>query len=532
MRHHRGRILGIFLIVVSTFPIAAKLQEDRVDLDAIAKIKDEGLQRSEVMEITSYLTDVHGPRLTGSPNIRAAAQWVTKKMTEWGLANVKLETWGPFGRGWTNQRFYAAMVTPYPYTLIGYTKPWTPGTNGAVKGEAVLAVVNTQADIEKYRGQLRGKFVLAVAPRALAALFQPAATRLTDKELQDMANPPQRGGGQRGQDGQRGQLGGQPAQPPLTPAQRNRFFLDEGVLALLEHGNASGGNAVVQSGGEYSPNAQPVPVQIVLSAEHYGIIARNLEKNVPVTLELNVDNKFLDGDLNSFNIVGEIPGGDKADEVVMVGAHFDSWAAGTGATDNAAGSAVMMEAMRILKATGLPVSRTVRIGLWTGEEQGLLGSRAYVRDHFADRQTMQLKPEHAKFSVYFNLDNGTGQIRGIYMQGNEAARPVFDAWMQPFREFGMTTLAMRNTGGTDHTNFDQVGLPGFQFIQDPIEYDTRTHHTSMDVYERIQPKDMIQNAVIVASFVYQAANRGELFPRKPLPPPQPAGQRGGRGQNP
>jgi Zn-dependent M28 family amino/carboxypeptidase len=287
---------------------------------------------------------------------------------------------------------------------------------------------------------------------------------------------------------------------------------------------AAGGTVFVQSGGNRGVNDPPVPAQVALAAEHYGILIRNVEKGLPVTLEMNIENKFHDDDLNSFNVIGEIPGTDKADEVVMVGAHFDSWHTGTGATDNAAGSAVMMEVMRILKATALPLRRTVRIALWTGEEQGLFGSQAYVRDHFANRTTMALKPDHAKMSVYFNVDNGTGQIRGVYTEGNESARPVFEAWMQPFRDFGMTTLSPRGTGGTDHTNFDAVGLPGFQFIQDSIEYDTRTHHSNMDVYERLQSKDLMQNAVIVASFVYNAATREELFPRKPLP--QPAGQRG------
>jgi Zn-dependent M28 family amino/carboxypeptidase len=284
----------------------------------------------------------------------------------------------------------------------------------------------------------------------------------------------------------------------------------------------------VQSGGPRNANDQQVPPFVSLAAEHYGILMRNVEKNVPVALEMNIENKFYDDDLNAFNVVGEIRGTDKADEVVMVGAHFDSWHTGTGATDNAAGSAIMMEVMRILNATGLPVRRTVRIALWTGEEQGLFGSAAYVRDHFAARDTMTLKPDHGKMSVYFNVDNGTGQIRGVYMEGNDAARPVFEAWMQPLKDFGVTTLTARGTTGTDHTNFDAVGLPGFQFIQDRIEYDTRTHHSNMDVYERLQSKDMMQNAVIVASFVYNAATRDELFPRKQLPAP-PA-QRGGRGQ--
>jgi Zn-dependent M28 family amino/carboxypeptidase len=263
--------------------------------------------------------------------------------------------------------------------------------------------------------------------------------------------------------------------------------------------------------------------------EHYGRVARMLEKGVPVTIQADIQNRFYDDDLNTFNVVAEIPGTDKATELVMLGGHFDSWHGGTGATDNAAGSAVMMEAVRILKATGLPLRRTVRIALWTGEEQGLLGSRAYVTEHFADRQTMRLKPEHARFSGYFNVDNGTGRIRGVYLQGNEAVAPIFRQWMEPFANLGMTTLSVRNTGGTDHLAFDAVGLPGFQFIQDPVEYGTRTHHSNMDVYERIQPFDMMQNAVIVATFVYQTANRDEKLPRKPLPkpvaPPRATGSR-------
>jgi Zn-dependent M28 family amino/carboxypeptidase len=262
-----------------------------------------------------------------------------------------------------------------------------------------------------------------------------------------------------------------------------------------------------------------------MAVEQYGRIARTLEKNVPVTLQMDIQSTFLDTTLTSFNIVGEIAGTDKADEVVMLGAHFDSWHAGTGATDNAAGAAVMLEAMRILKQSGLKPRRTVRLALWTGEEQGLLGSRAYVKEHFADRATMQLKPEHAKLDAYFNLDNGTGVIRGVYLQGNEGVAPIFEAWMEPFHNVGMATLAIRNTGGTDHLSFDEVGLPGFQFIQDPIEYDTRTHHSNMDVFERVQANDMMRNAVIVAAFVYDAANRDDKLPRKPLPrAPQNAGR--------
>jgi len=555
---------GISVLVMSvlfTLPVTGQLQQEKIDMSAMSKIRDEGLQRSKVMETASYLTDVFGPRLTNSPSIKAAAQWTIKKMTEWGMTNVKLESWGPFGRGWSNERTYVAMTKPYAFPLIAYPRAWTPGTNGTVKGDVVLAIFNTPEDLEDCRGKLRGKFVMTVASPAVPAQFNAPGSRYTEQQLTTMANPPQGRGGQGGNPGgaprgnaapaptpaklpghfcggmlpapqaPRGQGGQQQPQQNFTNV-RNRFLIDEGVLALVSHGQTAGGVAggtvFVQDGGSRNASDQPAPPYVSLAAEHYGILMRNVEKNVPVALEMNIENKFYDDDLNSFNVVGEIQGTDKADEVVMVGAHFDSWHTGTGATDNAAGSAIMMEVMRILKATGLPMRRTVRIALWTGEEQGLFGSQAYVRDHFAVRNTMALKPDHGKMSVYFNVDNGTGQIRGVYTEGNDAARPVFEAWMQPLKDFGMTTLSPRGTGGTDHTRFDEVGLPGFQFIQDSIEYNSRTHHSNMDVYERLQSKDMMQNAVIVASFVYNAATRDELFPRKPLPA-APA-QRGGRGQ--
>jgi hypothetical protein len=296
-----------------------------------------------------------------------------------------------------------------------------------------------------------------------------------------------------------------------------KFLTDEGAVAWLEPAPHDGGTVTVMAGGSRDPKDPFVLPRIAVDIENYGQIFRTLEKNIPVTLRINIVNKFYDGDLDSFNIVAEIPGTDKADEVVMLGAHFDSWASGTGATDNAAGSAVMMEAMRILKSSNVKMRRTVRLALWTGEEEGLLGSRAYVKEHFADRTSMTLKPDHAKLSAYFNVDNGTGKIRGIYLQDNEALRPIFEKWMEPFKAEGMTTLSANGTGGTDHLSFDEVGLPGFQFIQDPIEYETRTHHTNMDVYERIQAADLKQMAVIVASFVYMTANADQLLPRKPLP---------------
>jgi len=481
----------------------------RADLDAIAQIKDEALQRSQAMDVISYLTDVYGPRLTGSPNLKNAAAYAVDKLREWGVSNPHLESWGPFGKGWANERFSAHVIAPQPYPLIGYPKAWTPGTSGTVTGEAVLATIESDQDLQEWRGKLRGKFVLITPLRNVRAAFDPLGRRLTDEQLEALSKP------------RTPTAQGNPAPNPQQSRdflrRRLQFFVDEAVTAILEPGRGDGGTVFVLAGNLQQSPATPVPPQIVLAVEHYGRIARTLQKHVPVTLEVNIQNRFYDDDLNSFNVVGDIPGTDKADEVVMIGAHLDSWHAGTGATDNAVGSAVMLEVMRILKATGLKTRRTVRIGLWTGEEEGLLGSRAYVTAHLADRNTMELRPGHARLSAYYNLDNGTGAIRGVYLQGNNAIAPIFQEWMAPFADVGMKTLAVRSVGGTDHTSFDAVGLPAFQFVQDPIEYETRTHHSNMDVYERIQQQDVMQNAAIIASFVYQTANRDELLPRKPLP---------------
>jgi len=492
------------------------MPQERVDLDAVYKIKDEGLNRSQVMSTLSYLTDVYGPRLTGSPQTKAAGEWAKKKLSEWELVNVNLETWGPFGKGWSNERLTArAISSGGSFSVIAQPKAWTPGTNGSMEGEVVAAIINTDQDFDKFRGQLRDKYALVSAMPDVQAQFQAPGHRYSDDELQSLSNQPvqARGGGQRGGANAN-------ANNANFNQRRLKFFLDEGVIATIEPSRGSGGTIFVQSGGGRNLTDAPVPAQVVMSVEHYGRIWRMVEKKVPVRLEMDIQNKFFDNDLNSFNVVGEIAGTDKADEVVMLGAHFDSWHTGTGATDNAAGSAVMMEAMRILKATALKMRRTVRVALWTGEEQGLLGSRAYVTEHFANRTDLKLKPAHSKFSAYFNLDNGTGAIRGVYLQGNESIAPIFQAWMQPLRSLGMTTLTIRGTGGTDHLSFDEVGLPGFQFIQDPIEYDSRTHHSNMDVFERVQASDLMKDAVIIATFAYHAANRDERLPRKPLPQPQ------------
>lgn len=528
LRHRPLIAAGALAATLAFAPLAAQ-QQEKVDLDAIYKIKDEGFARSQVMNIMTWLTDVYGPRLTNAPGFRKAGDWAVKEMTSWGLAHAKLEPWGRFGKGWTNDKFYATATTPGgSFPLIGMSTAWTPGTNGLASGDAILAVIDTPEDLATFKGKLKGRFVLTTAMRDVPALFTAPSSRYTQEQLKDLereTDTTPRGG--RGGPGRAGGPGGGRGGTPSFVAQRSQFFKDEGALALISAGRGDGGTFFL---GGNSANRQPnvtdlgLP-QIVVAIEHYGRIARTLEKNMPVTIEMDVKNTFHD-DPQSFNVVAELPGSDpaKSSEVVMLGGHFDSWHGGTGATDNAAGSAVMMEAMRILKASGVKLRRTVRIGLWGGEEQGLHGSRAYVLSHFADRATMTLKPDHSKFAGYFNVDNGTGAIRGVYLQGNESVAPIFEAWMKPFNNIGMNTLTIRDTGGTDHQAFDAVGLPGFQFIQDPVEYDTRTHHSNMDTYERIQEEDMRKNAVIVAAFVYNTANRDEKLPRKPLPRAAAAGR--------
>ena len=514
-------------IPVAALIVAAPLAgQEKIDTAAISAIKNEELRRSQVMEIASWLTDVYGARLTGSPAAKAAGDWTVKKLTEWGMANAKLESWGPFGRGWTNERLVAQVVSPRPFPIIAYAAAWTPGTNGAVKAEVVLVKADSAPDLEKYRGKLRGKIVFAQPARdSVPPHFTADASRLADSSLATLAgapfttDPPRRPGGAPNAGAPGGNAGRFQAAQQFQRALAT-FLADEGVAAIVTPGRGDDGtvfNAATGSRDKANPTKVP---GIIFSTEHYGRIARMVEKGVPVTVELDVKNTFSDEDPSSFNVVAEIPGTDPKlkDEVVMLGAHFDSWHMGTGATDNAAGSAVMLEALRLIKATGLKPRRTIRIGLWTGEEQGLLGSRAYVKEHFGDPQTMQLKqPAHDRFAGYFNVDNGTGAIRGVYLQKNEAVAPIFTEWMAAFKDPRMNTVTANNTGGTDHLAFDAVGLPGFQFIQDPVDYGSRTHHSNMDTFERLVADDMKHNAAAVAAFVYLTANRDQKLPRKAVP---------------
>jgi carboxypeptidase Q len=517
--------------------VALALAQDKADLSAIWKIKDEGLNRSQVMDIMSYLTDVYGPRLAGSPEKRQAEEWVMKKFREWGLENVHTEKYD-FGRSWQLKKFAAHMVTPVYSPLIAYPKAWTPGTNGPVRAEAMRVDITSEADFDKYKGKLKGLYVLTQAPPQVEAHFTPQAHRYTMEELADLAKAPE--------PGQAGRFGQMMRRPQGMPSRQlmnkiTEFFVNEGVAAVVEPSRGDDGTLFVASGGDRGKDARPVPPQVVLAVEHYNRICRILEKKIKVELEMEIQADFTTSDLTDNNVIADFPGMDKKDEIVMLGGHFDTWHSGTGATDNSAGSAVAMEAIRILKASGLKPRRTVRIALWGGEEEGLLGSRAYVNEHFASRpsppenrdsdefrsymQSMMstpptIKPDWGKLAGYFNYDNGTGKIRGIYLQGNEEVRPIFEAWLEPFKDMGATTITIRNTGGTDHQSFDAVGLPGFQFIQDEIEYGSRTHHSNMDVYDRIQRGDVMESAVIMASFVYHTAMRDQILPRKPMPQPR------------
>ena len=533
--------------------------------DPIQRIKDEGMNRSQVMQTLSYLSDVIGPRLTASPGMKRANEWTRDQLTKWGLQNAHLEAWGPFGRGWSLKKFSAQVIEPVAIPLIAYPKAWSPGLASPLTADVVYVDARTEADLEKFKGKLNGKIVLTAPMREVPAHFEAAGTRLNEKELLTLADAPEP------RPSNRGNFAGNPtfrAQFEFAGA-KLRFFQAEGAVLLIDPSRGDGGTLFVQSAQVPSPPRDPnatgpvqrgtppydksaprVTPQLVLAIEHYNRIARMLQAGEPVKMTVDLSVAWQDTDLMGYNTVAEIPGTDLKDEIVMLGGHMDSWHSGTGATDNGAGVSVAMEAVRIIQALGLKPRRTIRIALWSGEEQGLLGSRAYVAEHFGSLQTpttsaapatgggntnamgggagngngngaapagpvLVKKAEYDKLSAYFNLDNGTGKIRGVYLQGNESVRSLFRQWLMPFRDMGAATLTIANTGGTDHLSFDGIGLPGFQFIQDEIEYDTRTHHSNQDVFDRIQGDDMKQAATIMAAFVYQTAMRDEKLSRKP-----------------
>jgi len=520
------------LLLIVSFIFSFQLlnsQEEKLNMDMINKIRKEGLENSRVMEIAMYLTDVSGPRLTASPGYMRAANWAKNKLTEWGLSNANLEAWGEFGKGWEQTKCYVAITAPYYVPLIAMPRAWTGSTPGkaALKGEVVLIKANDTLELMKYAGKLSGKIVMTWSPAILTPSFDPDGNRYADSSLEKMAmaepREPQQRGGNRGQRGNNPQLN----QFMIQRRMNELINKEKPALILTMTARGSDGTIFVSSGGQYTKDAEMAPASVALSSDDYLRIQRLIEAGIPVTIEAEVRTKFYTDDLKGYNVVAEIPGTDPLlkDELVMLGGHLDSWHAATGATDNAAGCSVMLEAVRILKSIGFKPRRTIRIALWSGEEQGLHGSRNYVKNHFADPAKMIPTPEHAKISAYYNLDNGTGKIRGVYLQGNKAAGPIFAKWLETFKDLGAGTITINNTGGTDHLAFDAVGIPGFQFIQDEIEYNTRTHHTNMDSYDHLVPDDLKQAATIVATFVFNTAQRDQQIPRKPMPEPQGQGNR-------
>jgi hypothetical protein len=517
------------------------------DLTMYQRIREEGLYHSHIMEYASALTDDIGPRLTGSPNMAKANAWTRDQFTAMGCANAHLESWGEFGMGWQQLNTWVRMTAPDTAVFIAQAAPWSPATNGPTNGSAIWLDVKSEKDLDQYKGKLAGKIVLVGDMREVGNIDLPLFTRYDEKELKDLeayplTNP----------DADFDKFVQEYLARITLRGKIGKFAADEHAAAILvpsrdsgRHGG-SGGTIFDDSGQGLDwfaykrEHVAPLPI-VVTAIENYGRVYRLLKANVPVNIELNVDTKFTGDHEQGYDTVAEIPGTDPQlkDEIVMVGGHLDSWAAGTGATDNGAGSLVAMEVMRILNALGAKPRRTIRVALWSGEEEGLFGSYGYVKQHFGSfplsdtpeqRQMpdfmrkpagpLTVKPEQKLVSAYFNVDNGGGRIRGVYLQGNAAIAPIFAQWLAPLKDLGVTTLTMRNTGGTDHLSFDAVGIPGFQFIQDELDYETRTHHSNMDTYERLLPEDMKQAAVVEAIFVYNAAMRDQMLPRKPLPHPE------------
>jgi hypothetical protein len=534
--------LAAALALVAAPSIPLRAQTAPADTDAIAKIRDEGLNRSQVMQTLSYLSDVIGPRLTGSPSMKRANEWARDTLSTWGLQNAHLEAWGPFGRGWTLKKFSAQIVSPQDIPLIAFPKAWSPGFRGS--GEVVFLDATDEAGLAKYKGKLKGAIVLDAPPPVLKPHFDPRGVRYTDAQLAEMADAaPRTPGSRQG----RGGPGGAFQNAMRFSAVKMQFLTNEGAALIVDPSRAGdAGTLFVQSAtvpqapdtprdkriSAWSVNAPKFPPQIVVASEHYNRMVRMIQQGVKLRMDVDLAVEFDNHDPMAYNTVAEIPGTDLKDEVVMLGGHMDSWHGGTGATDNGAGDAVCMEAVRILQACHLQPRRTIRIALWSGEEEGLYGSRAYVAQHFGSRAPapgaaptqgfggptgpLTTKPEYEKISAYYNLDNGTGKIRGVYLQGNEAVRPIFKEWLAPFADLGATTLTIRNTGSTDHVSFDAIGIPGFQFIQDEIEYETLTHHSNMDVYDHLSGDDLKQASTIMAAFIYETAMRNEKLPRKAL----------------
>jgi len=503
--------ISISICLLLLMPVWLLSQSEKVDLEMIYKIKQEGMNNSKVEELAFWLTDFAGPRLTGSTGGTKANELAKQKMEELGFQNVRIEEARDFNRGgWDNLKTYAAMTAPYYNNFACNPVAWTGSTNGLIKGEVVIMDVKTEGDIEKYRGRLSGRIVLLPSTSTHEIRFEPLATRLTDEQLKTLTTESGQPSGRRF---------GPPADMAAFMAQRAlrnkvvELLRNEGVAVIL---NSSGAYNNPGSSGTGYIAGDPEPVaELNLPIEAHGRMERLLRRNIPVEMEIEIRNQFVPAP-KVYNVIGEIPGTDKLlkNEVVLIGAHYDSWHGGTGAADNASGCIVMMEALRILKALNVAPRRTIRVALWGGEEQGLIGSRGYADKYLVDPATNANKPDFDRFAAYFNMDNGTGRYRGIYLQQNEMVRPVFEQWLKPFESLGCSTIAIRNTGGTDHQSFDRFGLPAFQFIQDAVEYG-RGYHSVIDTWERLSMPDLRINAIITASFAYNAAMRDQKLPRKP-----------------
>jgi len=501
---------SLVLLLLSILPFAAMAQSENVDLNMVYKIKQEGLKNSSIEELASGLMDFVGPRLTGSSGINRGNEWAKKKMEEFGFQNVRIEEATDFkAGGWDNLKSYAAMTAPYYSNFACNPVAWTGSTKGVVKSEVMLLDVKDSTDFVKYKGKLSGKIILMPSTATYEVSFEPLASRLTDDQLKDLAMASSPSKGRRNNFN----YAEYRAQRELRK-KISAFLKSEGAAVILN--NAGTFNVPRSNGASFTAGSDEPIAELNLPIEDYGRMERMIHHNIPVEMEIEIQNKFFDSP-KVYNVIGEIPGTDKLlkNEVVLIGAHIDSWNGGTGAADNGSGCIVMMEALRILKNLEVAPRRTIRIALWGGEEQGLNGSRGYVEKYLADPKTKAHKADYDKFAAYFNMDNGSGRYRGIYLQENEMVRPVFEEWLKPFADMGASTIAIRNTGGTDHLSFDAIGLPGFQFIQDEIEYG-RGYHTVMDTYERLVMADLKQNAVITASFVYNAAMRNSKLPGKPV----------------
>jgi carboxypeptidase Q len=540
LRFRQAAVAITALLLITTAP-AQEQAGDKVDLDTLSKIKTEAYDHSQVMENLYYMSEVYGPRVNNSRNHRAAAEWAMKQMKDWGLQNVHLEKWGPFGYGWQIKKYYGALETPAYAALIGFPLAWTPGTNGPVTADAVLAPLHSKEDFAKYKGKLKGKIVLIFDPRQLSMHTEPEARRLTDEEIAARTNGP---GGPGGPGGGRRGAAAAPKPGEYTPTtlstaapigrtnrnEVNAFLKEEGVLVALTPGyNGDGGTIFASYGGSQDPKDPVGPPMAAITPEQYNRICRLIEHGTTPKLTFDIQTEYQKDDLMGFNVVGEIPGTTKPDEVVMLGGHFDSWQGGTGATDNGTGSSVAMEAMRILTTLHKPMARTVRVALWGGEEEGLFGSLAYVQSHFAPRDTMKKTPQYDNLDVYFNDDSGSGKFRGVSALGSAQLAAIFQSWIAPtaVKDTGLVAVTGGTTfrptvtpGGTDSTSFSWIGLDGIGFMQDPLEYGSRTHHSNMDLYDRVQKDDVMQGSMIEAWFAYNAATRADMLPRIPTPEPE------------